>query len=100
MPPLDAAADKDKKPPADCNNKPAALNKSSAGAGAGADKGGGANKKRTPFFLFCTEKRGEVREAHPDTAITEQVRVCLGGWGEVGACKLHASCKRRLSSSV
>lgn len=30
-------------------------------------------KKRTPFFIFCTEKRGEVREAHPDMAITEQV---------------------------
>ena len=30
-------------------------------------------KKRTPFFIFCTEKRNEVREAHPDFAITEQV---------------------------
>lgn len=30
-------------------------------------------KKRTPFFIFCTEKRSEVREAHPDMAITEQV---------------------------
>ena len=30
-------------------------------------------KRRTPFFIFCTEKRSEVREAHPDMAITEQV---------------------------
>jgi hypothetical protein len=28
------------------------------------------------------------------------VRVCSGGWGEVGACKVQASCMRRLSSSV
>ena len=31
-------------------------------------------KKRTPFFIFCTDKRSEVREAHPDMPITEQVR--------------------------
>ena len=38
-------------------------------------------KKKTPFFIFCTEKRGEVREAHPDMAITEQAKVLGRMWG-------------------
>ena len=38
-------------------------------------------KKRTPFFVFCTEKRSEVREKHPDMAITDQARVLGRMWG-------------------
>lgn len=59
-------------------NKSVVLN-SSGGAGGGGDDGAKRQlKKRTPFFIFCTDKRGEVRETHPDMAITEQVCLSLG----------------------
>lgn len=58
------------------NANTAALNKSSASA-----KKQQVQKKRTPFFIFCTDKRGEVREAHPDMAITEQAKILGRMWG-------------------
>jgi len=71
------AADKENAPV----NKSVASNSSVGGGGGGDDGAKRHLKKRTPFFIFCTDKRGEVREAHSDMAITEQAKILGRMWG-------------------
>ena len=51
-------------------------------------------KKRTPFFIFCTEKRNEVRKAHPDMATTEEVALPI-----CARTYLFVQCPRSLGSA-
>jgi hypothetical protein len=37
-------------------------------------------KKRSPFFAFCTEKRGEVKTKYPELPITEQAKILGQMW--------------------
>jgi len=62
-------------------NKSVVLNSSGGAGGGGGDGAKRQLKKRTPFFIFCTDKRGEVRETHPDMAITEQAKILGRMWG-------------------
>lgn len=88
-PPAKATASKAARAPeavdsSDKENAP--LNKSVAAKGSSAPPAPASMakpqpKKRTPFFIFCTEKRNEVREAHPDMAITEQAKILGRMWG-------------------